>query len=266
MSFFELFKDALALLVKRPKLFLPKLIVALFYSILLLAMSYVLITNSALFVQVAHYKILTPEQLDAMLSITVTILVLFAASIVALVLDIIVNAMYPFLVSDFYDGKELSLSVTFRKAIQNAPRIVPASFGIFLLVSMPLSIAISYISFSSTNIVDQSILASILLLLSGFLTAMVFYFFYPSILLEHDGVLKCIKHNFTLVRKNIRTVVVATIIPFIATLLSFAFAIVSIFAPWFLFVFFAYRLLSACLFTYHMVLNPAIYLEVRSNE
>jgi hypothetical protein len=264
MRFIDFLKEAFALLIKEPKLFLPKFFIAFFYSILLLATSYLFVTNSDILILMAQQRVLTPEQMDRALFMAAAMLIIFIITTIAFILDIIVNAMYPLLVSDFYRRKKLSLSSAFHKSLHSAARIVPAGFGLFLLVSIPLSIAISHISISGADFMHKSLFGFILFTFSAFFLAMALYFLYPSIMLEKDSVLKCIKYNFVLVRKNMGVVASATIIPLIATIISLGFAIISVFEPWFLIVFFIYRLLSTCLFTYHMVLNPTIYLKVRA--
>ncbi|MCD6479033.1 MAG: hypothetical protein J7L44_04070 [Candidatus Diapherotrites archaeon] len=263
MRFINFLREAFALLIKEPKLFLPKILLTAFLSAIILIGSFIAVTNADVFLLASQPEAITPDVAEKALFVMTVFLILMLCMIVALVFDIITNGMYPILVSDFYNKRRLSLKRAFRESLRNASRVLPAGIALYLLVFIPFSIYIVYASVTIRGVTELAFVILTSALVGAFLIYMLFYFLYPAIMLTRNSVLQCIKNNLALVKRNVKTVILATVIPFISTLISFGFAVISAFEPWFLIVFFIYRLLSTCLFTYHMVLNPTIYLKVQ---
>lgn len=265
MKLINLLKEAFALLIEEPKLFLPKIVLTVFLSVIMLIGSFVAITNADVFM-LAPQQTVSADIVERAFFVMTVFLILLICVIIAFIFDIIINGMYPMLVKDFYNKKRLSLKRAFKESLGNASRIVPAGTALYLLVFIPFSIYVVYASTAIQSVTELALVIAASALVCAFTIYLLFYFLYPTIMLTRKSVLRCIRDNLMLVKRNFKTVAIATIIPFFSTILSLGFAAISVFEPFFIVIFFIYRILSTCLFTYHMVLNPTIYLKVQKNE
>jgi len=262
MKLTKFLKEAMYLLLKEPKLFIPKIAVSLLYSIVMLLLSFLLVAHKDIIFLASSGGALSYGQLRDVSVLLFSLLFLLALSFIMLVIDILVNAMYPVLVNDFYSKRKLSLKRAFSVALKNSRRVVPTFFIIILLLSLPTALLNSY-ALKARSLANSLIVALVTLSIY-FGLLILFYFLYPAIMLNKRSLSRCFSENFILARKNIGIVTKASLIPFIASLISFVFAFVSALEPLFVLLFLAYRTLIAIMFTYHMVLSPAIYLKVKS--
>jgi len=262
MKLTKFLKEAMHLLLKEPKLFIPKIAVSLLYSVVMLLLSFLLVTHKDIIFLASSGGALSYGQLQDVSVLLFSLLFLLVLSLIMLVIDILVNAMYPVLVNDFYSKGKLSLKRAFLIAMKNSRRVVPTFFIIVILLSVPTAILNSYV-LKAHSLTDSLIIALVTLGIY-FALLILFYFLYPAIMLNKRSLSRCFSENFILARKNIGIVAKASLIPFIASLISFVFAFVSALEPLLILLFLVYRTLIAIMFTYHMVLSPAIYLKVRS--
>jgi len=262
MRFIGFLKDAFKLLLKEPKLFIPKILVAILYSIPMLLGAYVLLTNAQLIDEVLKSPMISQRQASGLLSLLIALLAIFFITLFAFVVDILVNAMYPIIVDDFYKHKKISLWKAFASSWRNFFRIVPIGFGILILVMMPLSIAAAHFGTIASNFFQLASAIAALSIIAALAIAAIFYFLYPTIMLENRPVASCLRRNFALVKNNKATVAGASLIALATDILSLGLSFVSVFEPLVLFVFIGERLLVTILFTYNAILNQVIYLGV----
>lgn len=263
MNFFELLKEAIALLRKEPKLFIPKIFLALLFTANMLFFAFVMIQNTELFELVLSNEIPSPEQLEQISSLLAVLLLILLFLIFSVIIDILIDGMYPLLINDYKNNRRISLKKGFQDSRKKALKVVPAGLLLIALVVVPLSILLSY---AISLIPDFSILSLLVLITvfsAAFMISLCFYFFYPSIMLEKEGIFQSIGKNFSSVSNNLKTVSKANTIPFTASIISVLFAAASVLEPAMIIAFIAFRLLTAVIFTYHMVLSPSIYLKVK---
>src|SRR3989344_5588002 len=108
-GFINVLKDSYKLLAAEPKLFVPKLIVAGLFSIPLLTFPELALETLALKD--------AASSADALAQLTNIFWAIGAFIIASTLVDVLVNAMCPFMVSDYFDKKPISISGAFRKSI-----------------------------------------------------------------------------------------------------------------------------------------------------
>jgi len=260
-SFINVLKDSYALLLAEPKLFIPKLIVAALFSIPLL-----------LFPELALEAIaLRTEQV-----LINTIWVLGVFIIASTLVDILINAMYPFMVRDYFDKKPISISNAFKDSIGKFFVVAPAVLAVELLTivivfvaSFPLAMA-----FLSGNIVFIAAAVAVTLAVL-FIVLVLFYLVYPISTLEKNHFIGALGKSISLSLKNKGDISKATALTFMISLLAFALAFAvtiysksgfvegSVIA---LLLFIGVRFATAMLYAYQYVLNPVFYLEYEKNK
>lgn len=262
MRFTGFLRDAASLLIKEPKLFIPKIIVSLLYSIIMLILGFLLVTHKSLIFLALDSRAASYAQLQELRFLIFSLLLLLFLSLVILIIDIIVSAMYPLLVDDFYKKRKLSLRQAFSAALNDSKRIVPPFFIIVILLLFPLPFLNSYLIKANSS--THSLAIALITLIIYFALLVLFYFLYPAVMLNKGPIRKCFSENFVLAKRNIGLVTKASFIPFVASLISITMAFLSAFEPLLITLFLIYRILIAVILTYNSVLSPSIYLGVKS--
>lgn len=255
-KFTEVLKSSLQLLIKEPKLFLPKILIAALYGISMLWTAQLYLDTIALQASAA-----TPSILPHLTELFSSLVLAFVYFILVMIVDILVNAMYPTMVADYRKGTSINFTDSFKSALKKGKVVIPAvliTTALFILLTLPLNF-LSNLAQSAGNQELAFIYwtANILII---FTLTVLFYLLYPVSVLEAGGIIKTIKRTFSLSRKNARDITKASLIPFGISLLNFALAFLAS-NPAALLAFIILRFLVAVMYTYHMVLNPAIYLE-----
>jgi len=267
-GFIKVLKDSFELLSREPKLFIPKLIVAGLFSIPLLAFPELAFETLAL-------NKVTPGS-NAIAPLTNALWAIGAFIIASSLIDVLVNAMYPFMVNDYFEKKPISISGAFRKSMGKFFVTAPAVLAIELLTiviailaSIPLALAV----LSGNYAIVALVIAATLLLF--FIIFVLFYFVYPLATLEKSHFIGALRQSVSLSMKNKGDISKATALTFVISLLAFflAFAVNfysktgfvegSIIA---LLLFIGIRFATAMLYTYQYVLNPVLYLEYEKNK
>tara|TARA_Y100000310_G_scaffold59310_1_gene54659 strand:- start:1752 stop:2525 length:774 start_codon:yes stop_codon:yes gene_type:complete len=249
-------KDSYNIFLQEPKFVLPKLIIALLNSILIL-----LVADLA--VQVFAEP--TAELL-------ISTIILFLATIIVSLADIFVGAMYPFMVEQVKSKKKLDLSKAFQSTLKKVgvifPSIIAVEFGFLVLtflISLPMSFLI--ISDEAYTIFFSGIYVVLLL---GFV--FLFYVLYPLLAYEKVSIKESLKRSIAFSLKNKNAVGKATILSSLLSLLSFAIAFsIELFPSggesylfWTAFI--IVRFLTAYVYSYLFVLNPVFYLHYKAGK
>ena len=251
MPILKIFKDSFILLGKQPKLFLPKIIVAFLYGlIMIITASFVL----------ALFPALNAKDYAALATLFFYDLLLLVFLFVVLCIDVFTNAMYPQMVKDFFDNKGISFSRAFSSVKGKFVKIFLSAILLEFLLAIPFSL-ISVVLILSKNFVLLTVFVIIFLVLY-LIIASLFYFVYPLLVLESVFFFKNFSASFSMTKKKLPKVFLASLLPFAISLVNFALAFVS--QRWeFLLVFLLMRLLIAIMQTYNMVLNPSIFLKYK---
>lgn len=259
MKFLDFLKEAFSVLKKNPKLFTPKLLVAAVYGVSLVLAALITKQFFPLLMEIQEQGLSTET---AAIINQATPFLFFAIfwSFFSLLLDIFVNAMYPSLVSDFKSNKPISLIKAVKKAKNRSLVVIPAALIITFCVFTPLVFLTEY-SFLLKNYL-LSIIAGFALLIAMLLFIALFYFVYPVLVLERVSVFNGLKKSLSLSKKNTSIALKASVFPFIVSLFNFYLAF-DIFNPVNFALFVFSRFLVAVLATYHVVLNPLLYLGVK---
>ena len=259
-NLFVVLTDSFTTILKKPKLFLPKLFIAVLYSIQILFLPSLTLAS------------INSPTIELLNQLIFWIVYLFFV----IIIDTLVSAMYPFLIKDFFEKKEIFFQSALKKAFKKFFVIVPTILlieflflGVIFVLSIPLTIF-----FISNNFFGVVILG-IVILLSVFLFAVFFYMIYPVVTLEKTNIFSSIKRSISISKKNFFNVSKVTIISYAISLLSIilAFAIelfnsneqmIGSFLALLLFI--VIRFVTALFATYQYVLNPVFYLEYEKGE
>ena len=261
MRFVEILWEAFFIIKKEPKLFLPKLFIALLFGVEMLAFAFLwqLIPNPFTALNILSPK--TLEQLHALRMLLPYYFILLIYSFAVLLLDILINAMYPSMVQDYKQRSTISFQNAFRHSIKRMHIVLPIILATAFIAMLPLYFFLSFLSQSQDTVSFLIVLTCFLALYFALFVA--FYLLYPVSVLEEKGPFSTVRRSLYLSRKNLRNISYASILPMALSLASFGLSF-YVFCPFFLFLFIALRFLVAMIYTYHMVLDPSIYLIVRS--
>jgi len=258
-NIFQTMKNALNLLLKQPKLFLPKIIISLLYGISILWVANA--TLDLLELDVTSLNYLTEVEREIIGEIMLSLLLAFLYVTVILILDTLVNAMYPKMIGDYYDKNKISFRKAFSYATKKARIVIPVvliTMLIFLVASLPFNLLFDYFLLSNNSI--GMIFSILLMLIVIFTFEILFFLLYPIATLEKVSIISSIKRTVSLGRTNFKLIAVAAIFPFLVSFINFALALLSTSALFFT-LFLLLRLIQAVLATYNMVLNPVFYFE-----
>jgi hypothetical protein len=259
VSFKDSLKDALQAIKENPKLFLPKIVLSLIWGLFLLYLS-------SLLVEMLSLNLTDSEQVASIAPLILGKLLWFFVFFIAFYLvDVFVNAAYPFLLEQFFEKKPLSLKQAFNYVSRNLLRILSpiiASIVLILAVSFPFALFLSFSLVLKDSVLI--VIAGILAIAVVFVLSAVFYFVYPISVLEKTG-LSSLTGSFNELKRNPRPVSFAVLITYALTIAT-VFLAIGIEAIQFagllgLITFFVLRIITALLATYQMVLNPVVYLE-----
>jgi hypothetical protein len=244
-------KESFILLGKSPKLFLPKILVALLYSIPMLVLPGIALESFA-------YP-------DA--ALIAPLLLLLALTILFSLVDISVNAAFPFFVSDYFLGRPLSFRNALSSFTRRAGVILPAAIlvelaaiVIIFLFAVPLGFAVATGNYAMFVFFG----ALSLLFIIGF--AVAFFLLYPIASLGKGGITATIENSVRKALSNLIKVTQLVVFSFLISFLTFAISFMIELSPEasgkasFLLIFAFLRLVVAMLATYQYILNPVFYI------
>lgn len=243
-------REGIVLLLKNPFLFLPKLLIALFYGAGTLF-------ASSLVRDLFSFKDFSQQQLLAFdfsnfffLSIALIIFSLFS-----FFLDLLFNGMYPVLVRLALE-KKLSFSKFVYLFKPKIGRILLAGIllGFIVMVfSLIQSIIVIYF-----NLSDFSFILSLIII---FLFGFIFYFIYPKIVFENNSFLKSFSSTIWASFENKKAVFFLSLIPFLVSIVKF---VLAYFSEDFLVlvVFWILVLLTGIIYSVHSVVNQIAYEKI----
>ncbi|MDP6670184.1 MAG: hypothetical protein QGI60_00010 [archaeon] len=256
MKILDLFRESFSMLAKQPKLFLPKLIVAALYGAGMLFIAAILLeTIVPLLSQEMNAKI--ARKLVLQLPLVVGF---FFYTIAVFAVDVLVNAMYPVMVKDFKAGKAISFKIALKSAVKKFKVVFPTMLVIDVAVAIPFSL-ISVMFILTQNTLGL-VFSFVVFLAVIFAMMVLFYVVYPISVLKENNFISALIGSIKMGRKNAKQLSIPSLIPFTLSIVSFALT----FDPAFLLAFIALRFLMALVATYHMVLNPNIYLALEGNR
>ncbi|MDD5148437.1 MAG: hypothetical protein PHH08_03145 [Candidatus ainarchaeum sp.] len=249
MSILAIFKDSLVLLGKQPKLFAPKIIVAFLYGIIMLVMAQFTLFFLAEF---------SSGALSDPVAIIVFDLALMLGAFIVFFIDVFTNAMYPEIIRDFFDKKPISFGSAALSIKDKIIKIFLSIIFIEFLLTAPFSLILAGLLLTNNRVLVY--LFIILFLVVYLALAAIFYFAYPVLVLGENFFLKFFSESFRLSSKKMPKILVFSFVPFFISIISFVLAFLAR-DPAFLLLFIVMRFLMALLQTYHMVLNPSIFLK-----
>jgi hypothetical protein len=258
MNFVEVLRDSFIVLKKEPKLFLPKIFLALLWGSLLLY--YV-----NLFKRVQEIKSVSAEVQAVLLKgVFVEFVLLCFVFFVFFVVDTIINSAYPLMIKKYLSKKKFSVLSEIIEVLKNFFAIVLPVIAVSVIVIIALiPFVVLFSFFSMQNNSFFSLLSALLVLIVAFLLTVIFYFIYPVASIERKGlhsVVCAAKKSFrNLKEASFGTFVLSVLSLISAFLVSFSEATELTVLALIIFVFL--RIVTAVLATYSMVLNPLLYFK-----
>lgn len=261
-SFIQVLSDSFVLLKNCPKLFVPKIFVAILYSV---AMVFVAgIASQA--IAIASAPNMGAAQLQELQEITGKALWLAVYAFAVLVVDVLVNASYSAMVADYFSEKKVFLLKAFGFALKKFFVIVPAvvsSILIYLAVTVPFLFLLVLAVISKDFLLSGILLVVVLAIV--FAAVVAFYMLYPVAMLEKRNFLDSLVRSIKLVKKNPLNVSKAAMLNFLFSLAGFALAF-FVESPGFFVLFALDRAIVVVISTYLIVLNPVFYLEFEKSK
>ena len=259
MDIMAVFRESFNILKQEPKLFLPKLLLALLYGI-----GIVLATSLILDV----LPIVASGEMDLQSARLITqsiplVIAYFFYTVFVFATEVLINSMYPVMVRDFRAGKRVSFRTAFSFAAKRFFVVFLAMFAIELAIAVPFAL-VSTILLLNQNMIALGVAVAAFLAIS-FLLILLFYTIYPVAVLQEKGFFSTLSKTISLGKSNIRELSIPAMIPFSLSLASFLLSI-EVSNPGVLVLFIIVRFLVAMVATYHMVLNPNIYFALEGGS
>lgn len=255
MKLWTILSGSFALLAKDPKLFIPRIITTILYTV------YTLYTAS-----------LTARVLSGVYpstDILLQVFLLLALTPLLYVIDILSYAMYPRLVEDRLNKSKTDLVFALKNALKSYKTVVvfAALIFVFTMVSSLVITPVFLYAMATSNTL-LLVLASLTVFFALIVFSILVFFVVPSSVISGRGVIASfkesvslgVKHRWDLLKLNIMFSILALAtlyFVFTSELLQHTntLAILS-----FVFV----RLVQAVIYTYLCVANPLAYLNVRN--
>ncbi len=251
------------LLVQHPKILLPKLIVAALYGLLLIWTA----QNVRLLLGPGSLPISSAQGLVQFAVVSLGL------SLLAIVIDVLVNAMYSVLVQDLRAGRKLSLGRAFGAALERSPGIIPMNILVlfaFAIAVIPFLLVIllsqAYTGWISALIFGGGLMGLGLVVLYVFIG---FYLANPIMVIEKRGITETLKHSLRMARDNMKEISMVSIASILISLLSIvlAFSIGNITQPGLYgLAFVLSRLVTVILYTYQYSLVPVFYFDIKDSH
>lgn len=240
--------DSLKLLLKKPVLLLPKLVIAVLYG-------FGTILAVALSKQLFNFQSFTSEQILAydFSSMLYWVGILFVLAFFTFFIDLIFSGFYPVMVSLFEKNKFSAKSALELFKPKFFP-ILLSGIIIWVLItgaSIIEAIAILYFNLSSTGFMVSFAIT--------FAFIFIFYFLYPKIVFERQGVAKSFAQSFSASMENKRMVFLFSLIPFSVSVIKFALAYFLDSSFVFFLVFWLLVVLTGIIYSLHAVVNQLAY-------
>ncbi len=256
MKFFKFLKKAFSALKKNPRLFAPKFFVAAVYGAMLVLFAFFLRGFEPVILDSVSGG-LSAESIALVRENLLFFLLLPAVALFSLVLDIFVNAMYPPMLKEHWKGKKVSLKKAFSHALSRFFTVAASFFIVLFLLFAALSIAAI---FAGSFIPRHTAVVTVALtIVVSLVFAFAFYYAYPVLVLEKVSVFSGLKKSISLAKKNKALTLKASLFPLAISLFDLYLAF-DIFNPLNFLLFSFTRALIAITATYHMALEPTIYL------
>ena len=263
MNVLNVLNESLSMLLKQPKLFLPKLVIAALYGIGMLAIAWLSI-ETVVPLLIERGGMQTAKEVAGFLPVIFGFLIY---TLVVYVLDVLVNSMYPVMVANYRQGKRISFRSAFSSAARKFPVIFPAMIVMLAIeFAVALPFAMLFTLFILGNNIAALIASFIAFLAVSFVMIVIFYVIYPASVLDENNFVSAIINTARLGKRNARHISIPSLIPFSLSIINFAVGFPALESLAFLAAFVILRFFMALLSTYHMVLNPHIYIELASKK
>lgn len=254
ISLIKILKDSFNLLKKEPKLFLPKLLIAIFYGTLIIFQAQILINFTSLF-----SSEITIEKLPLISELLFFSTIILFFSFLVYILDTLITATYPSLV------KQFPKNVSFKKAINEsknnyAKAIISSVFLLVITTTITFLITMPLVLILTINPNTQLIISMAI----GFVIVFLFYLLFPILMLEKKGIIYSIKKSIKTSFKNKKNILALSFFPLLITITKLALAIFITYPLAFI-LFILLILITALLHTYSTIATQTTYFSLEKN-
>jgi len=254
LDIFSTLKEAIFLLLKHPILFLPKLLIAIIYG-------FSTLLSISLVQQMIVLYATAPEQvaLETLQGFFISGVILLALTVVSFFIDLFFSGFYPILVNHALKGK-----ISFRKAFSEfKPAIFPLFIsGVLLCILITIISLIESVILINLNFSELSLVLSFMV---TFALIFFFYFLYPVIVFKRKGIIANFVENFKESFSNKRTVFFYSLIPFSVSIIKLVVAFFSS-DPSVLVIFWVLVVLTAIVYTLHVVVNQLLFIKTQKKK
>lgn len=269
MRFKKLLRESLHVLKDEPRVFIPRIITTLIYSVFIFTAAKVSYSLSiALAVESTKA---TPDLLSAIMPFTAQLKLLALYSLISFITDMCAYAMYPTLVSDYQRKTPVSL----KRAVKNALKV----WRTLLAFSTTILILLASILFSFSLLYSHAIMkGNMPLLIFGALSLMLMmvgvssliFFIIPIAVIEQKGIIYSYKKSMELGLHHKKPVIKTTLLFMVIAYATMILAAASEFegkkAAIAFTLFIIARLIQVVTYTYINVVNPSLYFSLRKED
>lgn len=272
MTIIHVLRESFHLLYKEPKVFIPRLITTIVYTLYLLYLAKITADITKILGYYPGYEV-TPVNPEILIPFLDDIIFLLIFLFFLLALDLVSYAMYPGIIKDHYSKKNISLIKSLKEAfsIWKILLILGILITIFAVISSIFIFIFEFLTRETGNILFY--LSSIFLVLITTLILLVLLFFVvPISVIEKKNLIETFQEGFKLSLKHkselfaVNTLfLVLTIITFILVAATqIGFQGITVISAIILFI--LTRVIQAIVYTYICVVNPYFYVHSKNRE
>lgn len=274
MSLLAVLKESLRLLRSEPKIYLPRIITTLVYTAFILYAAKLSLRVAGAISTImgeAEARGAAPDFAALLRQFAGPLSVFLAFFLVAYALDIISYGMYARIVSDYHAGKPVGLIDALRAAAARWRVLVSLAFVLLLSIGGVFGLYfLLEASLLATGSALLSLLSLLVLIIGIVVLAIIFFFSIPVAMLEEKRVLNAIaasarlgfRHRGLVVKINLffAGLILATLLVAMYTDFTGKTGIFAVAA------FIAGRLIQTVIYTYMNVVNPELYIHIKSEH
>lgn len=266
MTVIHVLKESTRLLFKRPKIFIPNMSVALIYAAfeLILIKLFMDIINEIMFASPSEFH-------DILFSNLIPIVGILAFYPILGAMDLITYSMYPSLVSDYHEGRDISLWLALKSSLGSWR--VWLTLGLVLLLFLIFVVPIVMIPvmiYLLTENIFFIFLAFFIFITALILLMMAVFFVIPIGVIENEKPIESFKRSYQLAIRY--RVEVFSLITMFIIIIIIAFALgnihgiglcteITYFA---IAIFILIKIIQSLIYTYICVVNPYFYVHFKN--
>ncbi len=263
MEITESLKDSLNLLRTKPEIFIPKFVTTTLYTGCILVLMRITLKMN----EIATGFVFAEK--TGIIQLLVYTLLLLISLVFIYLIDLLTYAMYPSIVSDYYNNKPVSLRKALREALGSWPVLMV--FGL-LISLMVMFVIIPFAMFMTLTRESPYIQISLFLLVLTIILvfAVLVFFVIPVAVIEKKEFTQTFRESFSLSLKHRWDILRINLVFLFLTVLTVGIGLLSGLRGFrgylAVVIFVMVRLIQAVVYTYISVVNPYLFIKIKNHH